>query len=596
MEPPQSVQPTPSDEPTRSEGSTRSEEPDAADRAGRWLLVAFVALLVLHRIPLLLERGFDVDELQHLHGAFSIHQGLTPHVDYFEHHSSWFAWMLSGLIEVNGTGWSTIMLARGLMAAFAVVGLMCTHALARRLGGAWVAAVAVVLHGTTLLFVDKSLEVRPDVPAAALWTLAVVLTCDGLRSGERRRFAGAGAALGLGLLFTFKLAFGAIGLGLAVLFSQLRAGGVGRVRAGLPDLLTLVGWSAFPLVVMFLSLAQQGQLAAFMQDVVIGPLEWSRELDPREYLAVLLLGNPLLIGFGALGALELLRSMQRGDERTPVAALVVLPSATILAGWFTIPVPWPQFLMPLWPLLACAAAAAVAGLGGATRAAGLGRCAAAVAIVGGASFLLPISKSELLTPLGTAAAVGLLGLAAARVPSAAGVVCGAAAGAAAYWTVGVLAPGEALGTGLVSVGAACLLAAPALAAARWAPVATGAAALAALPLVEIARMAEERPVDDFRAQFEFVQANLEPGDTVLTGWTGCAVFQPHAYRYFFLHRGMLRMLDGETLGAEVLRALELRPPAAVVRDAGTRGLSAEVQAFIDERYEPAGVGDLWLAR
>ena len=196
----------------------RGSEPasEAGDGArGRFLLV-LVGVLILHRIPLLLKRGVDVDEMQHLHGAFSISQGLTPHVDYFEHHSSWFAWLLSAPLELIGPSWSAVMAARGLMAACAAAGLLLTYALARRFGGGLIPGVAVALHATTLLFVDKSLEIRPDVPAAALWTLAVLLTVDGLRGGPRRSFAGAGTALGFGLLFTFKLAFGAIGLGLAV--------------------------------------------------------------------------------------------------------------------------------------------------------------------------------------------------------------------------------------------------------------------------------------------------------------------------------------------------------------------------------------------
>jgi len=373
--------------------------PEQSEGNGGRLLLVLVGVMLLHRIPLLLQRGFDVDELQHLHGAYSISRGLTPHVDYFEHHSSWFAWLLSGPLELIGPSWTAVMVSRGLMAACAAAGLMLTFALARRFGGGLVPAVAVALHATTLLFVDKSLEIRPDVPAAALWTLAVLLTVDGLRGGPRRSFAGAGTALGFGLLFTFKLAFGAIGLGLAVLYTQFRSGGLAGVRKGVPDLVTLVAWSALPLVLMLLSLAHQDQLAAFVSEVIVGPMNWPRELDPREYLGALLLGNPLLIGAGLLGLMELTVVARTNDDRAPAAAVAVLASCSILAGWFTIPVPWPQFLMPLWPLLACAAATALASLGAASGRALLARCAMVLAAVGVAAVLLPISRSELLEPL-----------------------------------------------------------------------------------------------------------------------------------------------------------------------------------------------------
>ncbi|MDG1048993.1 MAG: glycosyltransferase family 39 protein [Planctomycetota bacterium] len=572
------------------------EAAELGSSGGSRLVLLFVAVLLLYRIPLLLERGFDVDETQHLHGAYSISRGLTPHVDYFEHHSSWFAWLLSGPLELIGPSWEALMVSRGLMAACAAAGLMLTFALARRFGGGMIPAVAVALQATTLLFVEKSMEIRPDVPAAALWTLAVLLTVDGLRGGPRRSFAGAGVALGFGLLFTFKLAFGAIGLGLAVLYSQFQSGGLRGVRKGVPDLLMLVGWSALPVVLMLLSLAHQDQLAAFVNEVVIGPTGWPRELDPREYLGVLLLGNPLLVGVGLLGLMELLVVARAKDDRAPAAVVAVFATCSILAGWFTIPVPWPQFLMLLWPLLACAAATALASLGTASGRSVLARCSVVLAVIGVVSLLLPISRSELVEPLGVAAVAGLFGLAASRAGGGLGIAVALGGALGAHGAMQFLRPGEALGSVFVGVGVFCLLAAVARASGAQGRMAAVAVALCAFPLVEIARMAEERPIDEFQRQFDFVSAELGPEDTVLTGWTGCAAFQPHAYRYFFLHRGMLRSLDEEAKGGAVLRAIESNPPAAVVRDAGVAGLGPGVQAFIDAHYAPSGVGDIWLAR
>ena len=576
-------------------GSEPALEPalEAGEKAGGRFLLVLVGVLLLHRIPLLLQRGVDVDEMQHLHGAFSISRGLTPHVDYFEHHSSWFAWLLSGPVELIGPSWSAVMVARGLMAACAAAGLVLTYALARRFGGGMVPGVAVALHATTLLFVDKSLEIRPDVPAAALWTLAVLLTVDGLRGGGC--FAVAGTALGFGLLFTFTLAFGAIGLGLAVLYRQFRGGGLGGIRRGVPDLLTLVGWSALPLVLMLLSLAHQEQLAAFVDEVIVGPASWPRELDPREYLGALLLGNPLLIGVGCLGLMELTAAARTDQDRAPAAAVAVLASGSILAGWFTIPVPWPQFLMPLWPLLACAAATALLSLCAANGRGLLARGALVLLVVALASLTLPISRSELLTPLGVAAVAALGGLSALRTGSKGPTLVPLGLAMAAHGSMNLLRPGEALGSAFVGVAAFCLFAAVARAKGVQARMAAGAAALAPFPRRARAD-GRGRPIDDFRAQFDFVRAELGPDDRVLTGWTGCAVFQPHAYRYFFLHRGMLRSLDEQAKDGAVLVVLESDPPAAVIRDAGVSGLGPGVQAFIDAHYAPSGVGDIWLAR
>ena len=42
----------------------------------------------LARLSLLRTRTFDTDELEHLHAAWSYHQGLLPYRDFFEHHMS----------------------------------------------------------------------------------------------------------------------------------------------------------------------------------------------------------------------------------------------------------------------------------------------------------------------------------------------------------------------------------------------------------------------------------------------------------------------------------------------------------------------------
>jgi hypothetical protein len=101
---------------------------------------------------------------------------------------------------------------------------------------------------------------------------------------------------------------------------------------------------------------------------------------------------------------------------------------------------------------------------------------------------------------------------------------------------------------------------------------------------------------EVRRDFEYLMANTAPDDTVLTGWSTATMFRPHAYEHFFLHSGVLAVLTEAQRGEDVLAILRERPPRVVVRDAGTRALSPEVNRFIDEHYAPSGVGDLWLLR
>jgi len=67
--------------------------------------------------------------------------------------------------------------------------------------------------------------------------------------------------------------------------------------------------------------------------------------------------------------------------------------------------------------------------------------------------------------------------------------------------------------------------------------------------------------------------------------------QPHAYRNFFLHGGVLQRLSPDELGPMALGAFSRTTPAAI-RDGAMGSRSTEVQAYLDRHNSPIGVGDL----
>jgi hypothetical protein len=58
-------------------------------RRGIWALpfVALILVLMGLRIPLIETRGFNPDELEHMHFTWRISRGEVPYRDYFEHHT-----------------------------------------------------------------------------------------------------------------------------------------------------------------------------------------------------------------------------------------------------------------------------------------------------------------------------------------------------------------------------------------------------------------------------------------------------------------------------------------------------------------------------
>jgi len=114
---------------------------------------------------------FDPDEFQHLHGGWCLAHGLWPYRDYFEHHTPWFWLALAPVFSVFDVdrdpdrAVAFVLAARGVMWILGTVALYLTFRLGRTWAGARTGWLAAALLGATLAFVDKSIEIRPDVPA-----------------------------------------------------------------------------------------------------------------------------------------------------------------------------------------------------------------------------------------------------------------------------------------------------------------------------------------------------------------------------------------------------------------------------------------------
>jgi uncharacterized membrane protein len=181
---------------------------DKADLPGRFcmrIVLLFVSLIVslalLSGVPW---RGLDPDELMHLHAACAVSWGEIPYRDFFEHHAPGLYYLLQPVLRAAGPALPALWWSRFLMAAFSLSTLGVTAALARQRAGSTAAAVAVALLVSSTIFFQKAIEVRPDIPAMFLLTLAAYVT---IKAWDHRGWPSAvlvGFLLGLSTLFTQK--------------------------------------------------------------------------------------------------------------------------------------------------------------------------------------------------------------------------------------------------------------------------------------------------------------------------------------------------------------------------------------------------------
>jgi 4-amino-4-deoxy-L-arabinose transferase-like glycosyltransferase len=233
------------------------------------VLAALVALAVVVRIGVVVNRSIDADESQHLHMAWLVAQGQVPYRDFWEHHLPLFHYAVAPL-----TVWLTerpevYYAARALMAAIAGLVVVLTWRLARRLsadGATWAAVVLLFLPQ----FAETSTETRPDVPALAAH-LASLLAVVRWRGGEGTRWLwAAGVGQGVALALSLKSLYGLVGAALVVAGPQ--PAGVPGWRGVAGSLARLGGGVAGVLVPLLAGLAAVGgrtALSGLFRDVVL---------------------------------------------------------------------------------------------------------------------------------------------------------------------------------------------------------------------------------------------------------------------------------------------------------------------------------------
>lgn len=486
------------------------------------MLTAAACLLALafhYRLQQLPQRSFDPDEFQHLHMAWCMAQGQVPYRDFFEHHTPLLHYLLAPWMrwfqpETSADAAVAMVLAvRWAMLGFTVVILAATV----WIGALWrdlrTGLAAAVILACTPMFVEKSLEIRPDLPSTALWLTALGLILTALRRPRPGPwFLAGGLAYGLALMCTQKLLLAGPGLAVALLWFLADPRQPGRWRQRLGASLWFALGALLPLAAALAGFAAAGAAGDFIRCNFIINAQWESSFPPTDYLRQLQEQNPLfrllaLAGFGLAALLTPFRRalIQRG---TP---FLLLGAGALAGGLYLIPVPHRQYYLTFLPL---------------------GALFAALALTAPFAFLE--------NRLGGGGWRNLLRLAM-------GLLC----------------------AGLLAL--ACRQ-----------------------PLRVIQQEAADTGGLDQLEAMRFVMDHSTSRDACLDGFSGYAAFRPHAWRYWFLHGEMRAMLDRRDLYQfeDALRSGKITP-GLLLFDDNLRDLSPGVTRFLNERYEPAGPGNVW---
>jgi hypothetical protein len=616
-----------------------------------WLRVAWFAWLLLGlRLAV---RGFDPDELEHLHAAFCLQAGQLPYRDFFEHHAPALYWLAQPVLFLTGPQLTALWILRLGMWLLSTLAVLTTTRIARLvLDGPVAQLVAGLLLGSSIVFA-KGVEFRPDVPAMLLLALALE---RGLHA-TTERLAGRAAPSKRGHLWSMALCAGG-----ATLFTQkaivpvVALGGAAWLVESLacrarrwPVMLgwmlggVVVGWS-----VLLLGYWWVGSAPELLDSTVFQLVRWSvpsqKLLTLRAtgaadlltwWLAMLGLAAGLARPFGwwwfhfrapvQSGALAAIPAGLPGSPNEAVAS----NRATTVLGGADVGTPHP----------ASTVSPSVTGRPDASRGSLVGRDSPTSLEDWGWSPTVTLVLLATLACLGSltvvkatfpqyyllwfpwlalAAGAGVRSLLDAGDPRPRRIAMGVGGlllVAQLAWLMwgwmrfergpfphlaGENPPGEnPLGVTLLAVGVFWL---------AWGlgwrgalpdrrprglvwggALALGYGVCRQLDLLAWSNAAQVRAIEQ-------VYAQVPPGGRVLDGFTGWGALRPHAYRIWWLNEFSMGLIPPPDLERDLLELFDQNPPDAVLDDANLQRLPPAVRARIESEYDPVDPAPLRIRR
>ena len=526
------------------------------------VLLLLIALTVIVRIPIIHNKNFNSDEFEHLHATRSISHGEVIYRDFFEHHTPFIHFLLAPLFFVFGDSISVLFVSRWIMLLFTCGILYLTYLLAKTLYSALAGLCAALSLNLVLMFVDKSIQTRPDMAEVCFWLLALIFFLGGMAKWKRSYFILSGAMLSSAVMCSPKALFAVAGFAIGLVWF-LADWSIDRSRKErLMSILWIgVGFS-IPVGIFCLYFLVNGALYDFIYRSFIMNLKWKRKFSPNGGIVSGLRHNPFFFILGAAGLLVATFHLFSNKKR-PMTFMPVVSTYMLIWGLYLMPVPFPQYYMMFLPLLAMYNGMLLETISEHLSLERLKkynkrRVSAAMAIAG--SIIVIYFLVKVLRLNGLPESVKWESWKPYWV----------------VWTSCLILAILAVWRGRRRYVVLFLL-----------------IGISLYPFNQVLTRTETGDREDLD-RIKYVLENTTPNDTVLDGWSGLGVFRDHAYYYYFVHTGVRRMLTEKERSEDVIRALREKNTKIVIYDGNVRDLSASVREYIEANYRPTGVGSIHI--
>ncbi len=560
-------------------------------------ILALVLTSLILRIPILLLRCFCPDEFQHLHATRSVVHGMVPYRDFFEHHTPFLYYFLAPVYAIVGDSISMLFYSRGVMLLFTGGITYLVYKLGKMVYGAdtgWIGALFVAYN---LMFMDKTIETRPDLPGMVFWLLTLIFLIQGMRCKQRRYYLLTGMSIALAILCTPKMLFGGIGLFLATMWLLIDK----RTGNTLKESVRAFAWMAvgvaIPSAVTCIYFGVNQGLDDFIYRNFTMNLLWRHRNSlgaTWSYWLYNVARNPFFSVFSFTGLAIASYRLKSKNDIVKGASVPVVATYALIGALFLIPEAYGQYFVFFLILLAIFSGLTVSTIMNCVSITGLkemlrkrkidfvvyGLIGIATAVALGYSLAYSKPKLPFLSHGGNNLCSHACFPAADQLPYS-GIIY------LAVWTC-------------LLVGALWVL----LHKRQYAADSTSNRRVATFllllgifmyPLSEVASQVKRTNALTLE-EIQFVLDNTTEDDYVIDGFHGSGVFRHHTYYYHFVHVGVRMMMTKKELSTDIVSAMREKQPKIVVYDGDLQNTSEAVRQYVKEHYVPTGVGDLHILK
>lgn len=186
-------------------------------------LLSIIILLSLIIGTISINRYFDKDEFEHIHSAWYVENGYTPYSDFFQHHHPFLWYFMLPFLFIWGHTVKTVIILRIFVLILLAGIVTMTYLIAQKTtNSSETGLLSVVLLLSMVMFIEKGIEIRPDLPQVLFGLISVYFLIIFFQNGNNRHLIFSGLSASISFLFLQKSIFLLFSYGVIFLYKIVK--------------------------------------------------------------------------------------------------------------------------------------------------------------------------------------------------------------------------------------------------------------------------------------------------------------------------------------------------------------------------------------